>query len=52
MERDIKSLLYVYLAAIDQPYTSSISIAMDVCLDACVDDGISDNAEDGSIPFA
>ena len=51
MKEDIKSLLSVSLAAMDQPSTSSISIPMDVSPYVCGDDGISDDVEDDSIPL-
>jgi hypothetical protein len=46
IKRDIKSLLSVSLAAMDQHSTSSISIPMYISLDVCVDGGVSDDAED------
>ena len=50
MKRDIKSILSVSLATMDQPSTSNVSTNIDVSLDVRVDEGISDDAEDDSIP--
>ena len=49
MKRDIKSLLSVSLAAMDQP-SSSMLVPMDVSLDVRLDDGIVNDVEDDSIP--
>jgi len=51
MNRDIKTLLSVSCAAIDQPSTSITFTNLDLSLDVRVDDGVSDDAEDDSIPF-